>query len=237
MTFPYIDISYIYDEIRSLLKGMNVQGMINDDDCRAWSFSAVRLIGATNFEDATEPIEIKKSTGFIPKDFYTIKSLRYKGDSYDSDISALVNLGDSRTKKLFDKDSENFDYSQPHVDIEVTIRNPPGVIRTNFTSGFLQLTYFRLARTENGDLMAEDEENNIQAIKYYIMSQMLFEKMLLNEIPRSTWELIDQKYSNFRDKAKGILKFPDPSRLGEFINKKDKRYDDFKLNINRHGYH
>jgi hypothetical protein len=233
MTFPYIDISYIYDEIRSLLKKMNVQGEINDDDCRAWSFSAVRLIGATNFEDATEPIEIKKSTGFIPKDFYTIKSLRYRGDSMDSNISALVNLGDSKTKSLFCKDSDNFDYSQPHVDIEVTIRNPPGVVRTNFYSGFLELTYFRLARTEKGDLMAEDEENNIQAIKYYIISQLLFEKMLLNEIPRNTWDLIDTKYISFRDKAKQILKFPDPSRLGEFITKKDKRYDDFKLNIHK----
>lgn len=233
MTFPYIDISYIYDEIRSLLKKMNVQGLINDDDCRAWSFSAVRLIGINNFEDATVPIEIKRSTGFIPKDFYTIKSLRYKGDSYDSNISGLVNLGDSRTKALFCNDSENLNYQNPHLDIEVTIRNPPGVVRTNFREGFLQLTYFRLPKTEDGNLMAEDEENNIQAIKYYIISQLLFEKMLLNEIPRNTWELIEEKYISYKSNAQQILKFPDPSRLGEFIQKKDNRYNDFKLKLHK----
>lgn len=231
MQFPFVDISYVFDEIRSLLKTMNVKGLINDDDCRSSAFSAIRLIGCNNYQDKHVFVEIKNFNGFIPKDFYLIKDIKYVGNTPESNFSEILKSGDSNTQKYFFEPSSfsaaNNLHSFTH---SFTIKIPPGIIRTSIQNGFISLTYFQIPNGEDGSIMVQDEENTIQAIKFYIIRDMLYEKYLLGEVDKTAFQNIEAKYERYLNEAQQVLKFPDPSSAEYMVKMTNHRYDQFKLN-------
>lgn len=244
MKFPFTSVEDLIDQVKSELKTFNQQGNISTDDCYMWAVDIARelAIGEDGLDNETVFLTIRNRSGKLPLDFYLAKeiwlckpaeltySTRTLGPTeevIDWKKTSLLRPGDSQTMRLCAKDFYNPGIS-PN-DHSYTMRVPPGVIRTSFQNGVVQLTYYRTRVDDNGVVMIPDEVNCKKAVVNYLKYKLLEEKYIMQEIPRYIYKDIEQNYQDALRAAQQIIKFDNPADAHFDAVRQSQRYRRFKL--------
>lgn len=239
MKFPYIStyplIVEAFSDVKTLVKTLS----FTEQDAYGWAVDAAREIGGFNYDRDTVYLNVKNHSCIIPKDFYLIESL-FLCSRVNSSIpatppvspnyltpqywiaSSILRPADVGSLKFCNRNCLRSDI--PKEAQSYTIKVPPGVIKTSFKDGVIQMNYLKLPLDKDGIVMVQDEINTLKCIKAYIKRQLLAEKWYMQELRGDVWADINNEYDTYLVLAQQLQKSFDPSETAFRAAEQDNKY-------------
>lgn len=244
MKYPLIPIKQIVDAIPGDLPKMNAMNMLDIDQLYSWAVAAIRKIKVSAHFPATSYIRIKDNNAKLPHGF---KLCRYV---------TLVGLDDvfARTTINFTQEqyaavclpmgilrpSDSTDNMNLHVGMQAIpgvpvnnmsylLRVPPGIIRTSFKCGVVQMNFNRLPVDEEGNICMLDEESHVEAVDKYCRIKLLEENYMMGKLSQNIWDDYNGRFEDALTDARNAVYELSEEEMHYMILQQNKRYSMFNL--------
>lgn len=242
MNYPFVSILPLIDETRNELRTITKASYFSDEDMYGWAVDAARLIGNVSYESHREYLTVKKNIAILSKNFYLLNNIYLCSENgitgtvvrptsilpssnlnHNYIRTAVLKPADSVTRKLCTVYCNQLGSKE----LSYTLKLPPGIARFSFSSGIVEVDFERM-KTENDCILMQDEPNAMKAVKAYIITMLLQEKYILQEIPRYIYADYQNQWDSYVADARNALKFPSQSETDYKSLQQDARYREFR---------
>jgi hypothetical protein len=230
----------LVDEVQNELKQIVKTSQFTEEDLYGWAVDAARLIGNAAFEPSGETqLTVNKYVAILPKEVYlidnifacTLKQLAYTTRVMGTQEEpacwlrgAVMRPANSDTRRFCTDKC----ISGNSRDLSYTLLMPPGIVRTSFHTGKIEIHYQKLSMGADGCAQIKDEANTLKATKAYMMIGLLREKFYLQEVPKYVWDDINNEWDEYKQYARLNLKFPSQQDTNYHALKQDARFRQFR---------
>lgn len=244
MKFPLITVKAVVDDIPSEFSKMSSMNKLSEGLMYHHAVECLRLIGVNTYAQSTAYLDIKGFHGHLPKSFYMAEDIwlcERIGDKKVNLVGNTLEEADRLYKRLsIIRPAKNAgdmrrivkEYSVPAVsdqDLSYILRFPASIIRVSLRECVIQLNYLSLPYDDEGEIMMQDEEHHIQAVKFYVKMKLLEEDFYMQKVNINVWNDVNSKSEYYMGRAREYAKADSPADVQYFVQQMIHRYRQFKL--------